>query len=166
MKDEEKTKGRLINELRLLREHIAKPGTSETELRKTKKAPQASKDDLIHSDRLAFTGRIAANIAHEIRNPLTNVAMSAEQLKKSIKSEDGVVAEYVDMIRQNTERANYLITELLNSARPPKLNMQPYNIHRVLKDVLDSTRTKISSQKVKAIKKLRIAIPPGKAKKS
>ena len=36
------------------------------------------------SERLAFTGRIAASIAHEIRNPLGNVSIAVQQLKKSI----------------------------------------------------------------------------------
>lgn len=138
MKDEEKTKDQLLNELRSLRKSYA-------EL-------QESKDELVHSEKLAFTGRIAANIAHEIRNPLTNVAMAVEQLKKATKLGDSR-AEDVDIIKRNVERANYLITELLNCARPPKLNLQFNNANRVLKNALESAKTQIKSQKIEVVKK-------------
>lgn len=109
-----------------------------------------SEDKLILSERLAFTGRIAASIAHEIRNPLTNVVMSIQQLKK-IKLKN-LRAKHIEIIERNTERINFLITELLNCARPPKLDIQSYDIHRVLENILDSTKIKITSQKIKVIK--------------
>ena len=45
-----------------------------------------------------------------------------------------------------------MITELLNCARPAKLNLQPYDIHMVLKDILESAKTKINLQKIKVTK--------------
>jgi signal transduction histidine kinase len=107
-----------------------------------------SKDNLVRSEKLAYTGRIAASIAHEIRNPLTNVSMSIQQLKMGnrIKQEG---FKYVEIVERNIERINYLITELLNCARPTKLNLQPYDIHKVIKDVLESNKAKISLQRIK-----------------
>lgn len=99
----------------------------------------------IHSERLAFTGRIAASIAHEIRNPLSNVSLSVQQLKEAFPQESPW-ARHVDIITKNTQRINFLITELLNCARPPKLNITPHNIHSTLEGVLDSLKTKIASQ--------------------
>ena len=122
------------------------------ELEKAYADLQASKDALVHSEKLAYTGRIAASIAHEIRNPLTNVAMSIHQLKKAVKPENHGV-KHIEIVERNTERINYLITELLNCARPPKLNIQPYNIHKILKNVLESTKAKIRSHRIKVDKK-------------
>ena len=65
----------LIDELTRSQEELK---TSYTELK-------VSKDDLVRSEKLAYTGRIAASIAHEIRNPLTNVSMSVQQLKKATR---------------------------------------------------------------------------------
>lgn len=159
MKDKEKTKAQLINELELLRKRITKLETSGDEFKKKEKTLRTNKDDSVYSDRLAFTGRIAANIAHEIRNPLTNVVLSIQQLRKKIKSENPIVVEYIDMIGKNTERANHLITELLNSARPPKLNMEASNIHRVLNSALESAETKINAQKIKVIREFTVNPP-------
>jgi len=110
------------------------------------------------SERLAFTGRIAASIAHEIRNPLTNVSMSATQLKEAF-SEDSRWARHVEIIVRNTERINFLITEMLNCARPPQLNMQSHSIEGILDSTLDSLRAKMTAQKVR-IRKTYCAGPP------
>jgi len=101
----------------------------------------------VPSERLAFTGRIAAGIAHEIRNPLGNVSMSVQQLKKAF-TEDSPWAKHIEVIIRNTERINFLITELLNSARPPKLNIQSHDINKILESTLDSIKTKLTSQQI------------------
>ncbi len=128
------------------------------ELEKAYAELQESKDALVHSEKLAYTGRIAASIAHEIRNPLTNVAMSAHQLKKVIRPENGK-SKHIEIIERNAERINYLITELLNCARPPKLNMRPYDIHKGLKNVLESTKAKIRSHKIEINRKFTFRLP-------
>jgi len=64
------------------------------------------KEESGFSERLAFTGRIAASIAHEIRNPLTNVSMSVRQLKEAF-SRDSPWAKHIEIIIRNTERINF-----------------------------------------------------------
>jgi len=108
-------------------------------------------DESIFSERLAFTGRIAASIAHEIRNPLSNVSLSVQQLKVAFP-EDSPWARHVDIIIRNTERINFLITELLNCARPPQLNIQPHDIHEILEGVLDSLKTQTATQGIEVCK--------------
>jgi len=131
---------------------------AKTEWKKTKELAKAyeerrsNKDEMIRTEKLAFTGRIAASIAHEIRNPLTNVSMSIGQLKKAVKPVNHR-AEYFRIIEKNIERVNYLITELINCARPPKLNIRPHDVHKVLVHVLESTKNKIKAQRIKVVKK-------------
>jgi len=104
------------------------------------------------SERLAFTGRIAASIAHEIRNPLGNLSLAAQQLKKA-SSEDSPWFKHIEVIIRNTERINFLITELLNCARPPELNIRRHDLHGILENVLDSIKSSFSTQWIGVIKK-------------
>jgi signal transduction histidine kinase len=104
------------------------------------------------SERLAFTGRIAASIAHEIRNPLGNVSIAAQQLNK-VYSKDKHWSKNIEVIIRNTERINFLITELLNCARPPELNIRPHNMHGIIENVLNSIRSSLSIQWIEVIKK-------------
>lgn len=140
--------GRSISKIKDLISELTK---SQEELTTSYKELQESKDDLVRSEKLAYTGRIAASIAHEIRNPLTNVSMSIQQLKKGNKiKQEGF--KHIEIVERNIERINYLITELLNCARPAKLNLQPYDIHKVVNEVLESYKTKIDLQRIKVIK--------------
>jgi signal transduction histidine kinase len=109
-------------------------------------------NESVLSERLAFTGRIAASIAHEIRNPLGNVSLAVQQLKRAY-SKDNPWSKHIEVIIRNTERINFLITELLNCARPPELNIRPHNMHGIIENVLDSIRSNLSIQWIEVIKK-------------
>jgi PAS domain S-box-containing protein len=114
---------------------------------------QANKDDLVRSEKLAFTGRISAGIAHEIRNPLANIILSLGQLKKhgKIKPEG---FPYAEIIERNANRIEYLVTELLNCARPIKLNLQHWDIHQIIKDALNVLEVRLKAHKIKVAKSL------------
>ena len=114
---------------------------------------KANKDELVRSEKLAFAGRMAAGIAHEIRNPLTNIVLSLRQLKKGDKIKpEGL--NYAEIMERNSNRIEYLITELLNCARPIKLNLQPWDIHRIIEDVLNALKIRLRTQRIKVIQKL------------
>ena len=146
-----KTEDDLRESERKLKEFIGKITRSQEEINASYLELKESKDALVRSEKLAYTGRIAASIAHEIRNPLTNISMSIRQLRKwgRIKPEGHVHSE---IIERNVERINFLITELLNCARPTKINPKPYDIQQVIKDALISDGSKIRAQKIKVIK--------------
>ncbi len=148
----------MARDISKIKELIDELTRSQEELKTSYTDLKVSKDDLVRSEKLAYTGRIAASIAHEIRNPLTNVSMSVQQLKKGNKIRNEGF-KHVEIVERNIERINYLITELLNCARPAKLNLQPYDIHKVLKDVLESAKTKLNLQKIKVTKNLTSKLP-------
>jgi PAS domain S-box-containing protein len=126
---------------------------SREELKASYETLKANKDDLVRSEKLAFAGRMASSIAHEIRNPLTNIILSLRQLKKDDKIKpEGL--NYAGIMERNTERIGYLITELLNCARPTKLELQPWDVHLVIKDVLNIHKVRLKTQGIKVIKNL------------
>lgn len=70
------------------------------------------------AEKLAATGRLVRTLAHEVRNPLSNIHMSLEQLGSLTKGEEKV---YIDIIDRNGRRINDLITELLTSSKPTEM---------------------------------------------
>lgn len=70
------------------------------------------------AEKLAATGRLVRTLAHEVRNPLSNIHMSLEQLSSLTKGEERV---YIDIIHRNGKRINDLITELLTSSKPTEM---------------------------------------------
>src|SRR5690606_9473143 len=69
-------------------------------------------------EKLAATGRLVRTLAHEVRNPLSNIHMSLEQLSSLTKGEERI---YIDIIDRNGKRINDLITELLTSSKPTEM---------------------------------------------
>ena len=74
------------------------------------------------NDRLRVLGQLSASVAHEIRNPLTGIATSAEILGNRINEEN---AKYVRVILDETNRLDGIIRDLLSFARPAKPQMGP-----------------------------------------
>lgn len=74
-------------------------------------------EDLRRSDRLAAVGRLAAGLAHEIRNPLASLAGSVEILRESLCPREEEARLFAIVLRE-TERLNRLVTNFLHYARP------------------------------------------------
>jgi PAS domain S-box-containing protein len=106
----------------------------------------------VRTEKLMVTGRIARSIAHEVRNPLTNVNLAIEQLENEIQSEESTSNLYLDIIKRNSERINVLITELLNSSKPSQLIFAKYSINKLLNESLELAMDRIILKEIKVVK--------------
>ncbi|PZR34919.1 MAG: hybrid sensor histidine kinase/response regulator [Azospira oryzae] len=84
----------------------------------------------LQAEKLAAAGRLVRTLAHEVRNPLSNIQMSVEQLESTSGKEDDKV--FLEIINRNSKRINALITELLNSSRPAEMSYQPVSLQHIL----------------------------------
>lgn len=88
-------------------------------------------------EKFAITGRIARLIAHEVRNPLTNILLAVSQLKTEPVAETEDSALYLDIMERNCHRINQLVTELLQSTRMTELNMEPLGLNILVEKALE-----------------------------
>ena len=86
-------------------------------------------------DRLAAIGRLAAGIAHEIRNPLSSIAGSVKFLANISALTDDQRA-LVGIVNRESERLNAIITDFLTYSREKKLAMEPVDLRMLLEDTL------------------------------
>ncbi len=85
------------------------------------------------SERLAVTGKFARLIAHEVRNPLTNIQLALEQLEVEYPpGESNGAGLYTDILKRNAGRIRTLISEMLHSSRPMEMVLQPGSINTVI----------------------------------
>jgi len=82
-------------------------------------------------DRLAAIGRMAASIAHEIRNPLAAMRGSIQMLRAEMDN-DSSQTELMEIILRESDRLNRIITDFLSYARPRSLTQSPVNVGDLL----------------------------------
>ena len=104
-------------------------------------------------EKFAVTGRIARAIAHEVRNPLTNINLATEQLKSEMPQKDENSGFLFDMINRNSNRINQLISDLLNSTKFSELNYEKIPVNSLLDETLEEAGDRIALNKVTLRKK-------------
>ena len=104
-------------------------------------------EELKSIEKLAITGRIARAIAHEVRNPLTNIGLATDQLQSQIPVEEEN-ATLIEMINRNVKRINQLITDLLNSSKFAELNYQNVPVNEILDKALELAMDRIVLKKI------------------
>ena len=87
------------------------------------------------AERLAVLGRIAAGLAHEIRNPLGSIRGSIEMLGESpfLSNED---KELCNIVRREALRLNNLVTDMLDLSKPRKPDAEAVNVAALARDVV------------------------------
>ena len=102
-------------------------------------------------EKFAASGRIARTIAHEVRNPLTNISLASEQLKEAgIQNEETDIL--LGMIGRGVSRINQLVSDLLNSTRIEQLEFAPANINQLLNEALALAQDRIELNHIKVEK--------------
>jgi two-component system sensor histidine kinase PilS (NtrC family) len=87
------------------------------------------------ADRLATLGRMAANIAHELRNPLASLSGAIEALTGEIVA-DEERARLSQIVLRESDRLNEIIKDFLEYARPAPLALQSTNVSEIMDEVL------------------------------
>lgn len=86
-------------------------------------AVAAAQEELVRSSKLAFLGELAAGMAHEIRTPLGIIRNSAQLLERRLAAAGDVEAgEWAVFIREESDRLNGVVSQLLDLARPAPLD--------------------------------------------
>ncbi|HEX6183575.1 MAG TPA: ATP-binding protein, partial [Pyrinomonadaceae bacterium] len=84
-------------------------------------------------ERLSAVGRVAAGIAHEIRNPLAAMRGSIQVLRSELEA-DAQQAELMDIVLSESDRLNRIITDFLTYARPRKFSLAETDLREPLRE--------------------------------
>jgi signal transduction histidine kinase len=109
---------------------------------------EKSRENLLQAEKMAMVGRLAAGMAHSIRNPFTSVKMRLFSLGRSLEL-DATQKEDFEVISQEIRHIDTIVQNFLEFSRPPKLVMQPISPSVIVDHVLQLLSHRLDSYGVK-----------------
>jgi PAS domain S-box-containing protein len=100
----------------------------------------ATQERLIHREKLASIGEMAAAVAHEIRNPLGGIKMATRLLASGEAATGRISQEMAESILSGIGEIESIVSDLLDYARETRLDRQDYPLARILAPVADAYR--------------------------
>ncbi len=109
--------------------------------------------------RLAALGTMAAGLAHEIRNPLAGIKGAAQYLAADEPAEAEEAGEFVQIIIDEVDRLNEVVSQFLDYARPFEIERRPVDLNALVKDVLELVRRQDLPQDLRIVEALEPDLP-------
>ena len=119
---------------------------------------QEMQDSMVHSEKMASLGKMAAGVAHEINNPLTSILINTHlMLEKTEKN--NTFYENLSLIADETSRCSEIVKGLLEFSRqnPPQKNFA--DINELINSTLGILENQVTFQNIKIIKNLDQNLP-------
>jgi two-component system NtrC family sensor kinase len=105
--------------------------------------------NLIQSEKMASIGQLAANVAHEINNPLAAIIANAQLLRRDLKDADEDTMDALDLIETAGVRAAKIVSNLLESARREKHHeFEEISLNETILDAISLLRYEINKRSV------------------
>ena len=107
------------------------------------------RERVIHAERMAALGELAARVAHEIRNPLISIGGFARRLDKKLT---GDIQEYAKIIVNEVSRLENILKEILGFVKSSRVNKSSVNINDLMSNVVDFITPVMDEKENKIIK--------------
>jgi signal transduction histidine kinase len=116
---------------------------------------------LIQTAKLESIGRLAAGLAHEVKNPLAVIQLGVDYLTNTMKADTGRDAvETIQEMADAVQRADTVIKGLLNFSRSEKLALVPMDLNSVIEESLVLVRHEFTKHNISLEKNLAGGLPP------
>lgn len=128
-------------------------------LQEREAALRQKQEELLRSERLAAVGKISAQIAHEVRNPLSSIGLNVEMLEEQLQtagfktdSERKEAEQLVKSVTRELDRLTELTEEYLRMARQPVPQAQREDVHALLDQVVAFSKEELERARVKVVR--------------
>ena len=113
---------------------------------------QQSQELLLNSEKMALLGKLATEVAHSIRNPMTSINMRLFSLKRSLDLKE-VQQEDFEVVSEEMRRLDNIVRNFLEFSKPHKLKKQRMNISQVIDMTVDLLHYRLELNSVEVIRR-------------
>lgn len=124
-----------------------------------------TEENLREGERLLSLGLLAAEIAHEIRNPLTVIHMLIHSLKSRIQC-DPVSQKDLEVLEKKMVQMNRIVDQVLVLGKAPQPLLESLRVEEIIEDVLLLSRHKLAGQKIEVQTAIAPSLPKIKAERA
>jgi GAF domain-containing protein len=118
-----------------------------THLEEASREIQRSHHELLHRERLAALGEMAAHVVHEIRNPLVSIGGFARRLARRLLDREPE-GQYAQIIAREVDRLERIVRDVQGMSREVRVARVDTNLHGLLQDCLVLFAERIAQQRV------------------
>ena len=143
------------DELRTVGSHLRSLMSDVTD---TRSHLEHSRSRLLAAEKLASVGKLAATVAHEIRNPLTAIKMWLFSIRKA-NLDNADLSRKLGMISEEIGRLESIIRNFLEFSRPMDLKCRPLNIGVVVGETVELLTPRLKEAQIRAASKPHDGLP-------
>jgi PAS domain S-box-containing protein len=130
-----------------------------SELQRSHEDLKSAQFQLIQAEKMQSIGRLAAGVAHEVKNPLGILRMGADYLAKNLASPDENVALILADMTDAINRADGIIMGLLDFSVPHALDSHAEDLSAILEQSITLVRHSLGEAQVKLVRELTSGLP-------
>jgi len=128
------------------------------QLKESIESIQRSQEKMIQAEKLSALGQLSAGLAHELKNPLTSIKMILQATLEG-SSTMGMTKEDTEVILKEIKKLDTILTQFLDFAKPPRLQLQFLNLSDTIKEVFFLMKTELDRCGVEVIEEVSIGLP-------
>jgi signal transduction histidine kinase len=129
------------------------------ELQKSHDELKSAQFQLIQAEKMQSIGRLAAGVAHEVKNPLAILRMGVDYFSSNLKSEDKDATLIIDDMADAIRRADGIIMGLLDFSVPAALDIHPRDLNKIVNESIALVRHETASGNVEVTKNFAAGMP-------
>jgi signal transduction histidine kinase len=118
-----------------------------------------TQNELVRSEKLISLGRMSAGMAHEIRNPLNAIKGAVVHIRRR-RPDDGLVQEYTQLVSEEIDRLNTLVTDFLYFSRQAKPKLVAADLNQLILSVQQLFAEQALQRDIRFNNRLAEGLPP------
>jgi signal transduction histidine kinase len=130
-----------------------------SDMSETRSDLERSRGQLMNAEKLASVGKLAASMAHEIRNPLTSLKMRLYTLRQAM-GDNPLHEDDFRVVSEEIARLESIVRNFLEFTRPPVLKLHPHNVVVLVDKTLELCGHRLEEQGIRLVRDHHAGLPP------